>query len=306
MNSEQPQSTHNAIGSLESTKNPVVDAFLFWTRSKRANSSLVLGAVIGFVGGAIFHSINLIAFPAIPLALPPFGLIGNILLFSAFGAVIGYACGLPRKTIHGVLLGSLAFFFCSQIWLFLSRFLPYASLIDFKAYLNFYGGNGLVAALYVVPFSIPLRVLIDRVYSSLIRSDLPGLKPKHLWIVLLACALIGYLGLLPGFERNYLTQVNEMVQTALAASDVALYPSPLAKDWIAGSFKNNASHEYQLRIESAFYWGSYLLDYKLPIMQEIVVKFDNGWQFSCGIDYSGRIPYCVGSDLFIYNHSADI
>lgn len=298
MNSRFTEPSTPTIGKLESTLSQLTHAFLKWIRAGKTNLGLVIGAAIGMVGGLIYHSVNLIFMPYLRLSVVPFGVLGNTLLFTGFGAFLGFLTSLTEKRYKGVLIGAMGFYFCSLTWLFLSRYLPYSRMIDIGLYLGYYGISGVFSSFYIIPFAIPVRILIDRVFETLNENRPIQLKFKHYLIALFACVMVGYLGFMPRYKREFLERVNVLVQTAEASSNIQLYPHPLEHEWVAQSFKNNANGKYHLRVEGAFYWGAYLVNYQEPVMLEIVVEFDNGWQLTCGFDYSGDIPYCVGSDLF--------
>src|SRR5512146_823843 len=74
---------------------------------KRRKDGLLLGLATGLMYGLMSQLINSIAIGGVTFYQPPFGILGNILMWVAIGAVLGLVTAWRGGSLFGVLMGSL-------------------------------------------------------------------------------------------------------------------------------------------------------------------------------------------------------
>jgi len=267
------------------------------SKADRIRWGLIIGGVIGILGGAIYNSIDFIFLPGIPMALPPFGWLSNVFTFTLLGAISGIFVALPKQFVGGIFLGALAIFLCSRIWIFMIEYIPSVGAINLIIYMLRDSIHLYFYYCWIMLLSIPIRWIIDWINGMKEPLFEKTDRVRFAVYVMLLSVIIGMFGLTPRHEREYVQFVYDTVMVANSAAKIEDYPVILGKENVSAAFGKYSTDRFHIRVERRFFWGANVLNIQQPVMEEIVVKYDNDWQLACGV---GReyIFYCVGSDLF--------
>jgi hypothetical protein len=259
---------------------------------ERLRTGVLLGALLGFSYGLASQLINPIALPGIPLYQPPGGAVGNIILSTVMGTVLGVITCYPPSAALGILFGGLA------------------SLAGILIYMLIrLGGLGLGGALISsVLFSVPLAWLTIPVLALLRwaaerqvearRNGEPLLRRVRLPIVLAVVMLVlGAFELLPDQGREDLRRTNDLIQQGLQAASAAALPEPLRSPTMT-EFPPGQKSGYRLE------WTKYDLDRFMELRPPsnfdqhaaVIARFPDNYLLVCLYPTPKQAPNCANYD----------
>ena len=254
---------------------------------------LVLGASLGLIYGLVSQFINRIVLPDIPLYQPPFGPIGNVLIWLLIGALLGLVSAWPPETVQGALLGGITGAIMLTILTLLTGRMDSEILIGkiaavFFLFLPFVGA--------LTPLLGIHRLAVNRVVEAHIESSpwwVAGQWPIPLMFIV---AIIGTTSLLPNYARIMLTRTNSLISAGLKASDAAALP-PLLQGERVGLFLTNAQSPFTLQWEkkqiNRFAIPRPMTD-RPHEESAVIARFKNGWTLVCLYGNSDVEPVCKG------------
>ncbi len=259
----------------------------------RHYTGALLGACLGFIYGFVSQSINSILLPHVPLYQPPLGWIGNILLWSLIGALLGLVTALPAESIIGALYGGAT-------GAFLLTILTLSSGGSDQA--NWTGKIIGVLFLFlplagaITPLTALLRWVVNKSVEGR-RESIPTWARLRLPILLII--LVGALGIfsrLPPYAQIMVTQMDWMLRVGLECTQESQLPEPLQQDRVGG-FLSHASDHYRLE------WQNRNINrFAIPRPMSnrpweesvVIARFDNGWNLVCLYAKSDAQPACKG------------
>lgn len=254
----------------------------------RRTVGIWLGALVGLVFGLVSQTINLAALPGLNLYQPPLGPLGNILLFTLLGALLGGVCGWHFGSVEGVLLASLlgalilmiSLVYTGHRWEMLGqRIIAGLSLF-------------LPATALLVPALALLRWVINEQEEY---RHLPPLAFQRAWrpvFLTLLAAAVGVLWLLPDQGQRSLRQLDILLQSAQHSADL---PQPLSPPDIE-DYRANAQGTYTLEWER-YNVNRYAIGYYPKAGWDptaAVARFSNDWTLVCIYTNPDFPPSCKG------------
>lgn len=245
----------------------------------RRLAGLTLGAAMGLAFTGIWHGLDLVLLPGIPLYMPPFGAGGNILLGTGIGALLGLLCAWMEPSVPGILLSAAvgAAFFLS------------GGMINHQRSALLAAASAIGMIFLWLPFSAmavlvmaPVRIAVNRLTDT--RSEKP-LAPERLWlpvVLVIAAGALGYAMVFKPPARTVILRTQDLLQQGLRANNPADLPTPLRGSGTK-NFTINASPAYTLSWEN-----QNLTRFAIPrpagpdyLISVVVARFDNGWNVVC-------------------------
>ncbi len=252
---------------------------------------LSLGASTGLVYGIVSQSINRFYLPHIPLFSPPLGIVGNILLWSLIGALLGLITVLPAETITGALYGAATGAFLVTI----------LTLVTGRMDQGVWTGKILGVLFLFIPLAgaiTPMTAIFRWIVNKLVVKHLENTPIwTRLPIPILLMVLVGAVGAfsrMPPYARIMVTHMNEMLQTGLSSPSETQLPRPLQHPRVGG-FLSHATNHYSLE------WQNININrFAIPRPMSsrpweesvVIARFDNGWNLVCLYPESGAEPAC--------------
>lgn len=265
------------------------------TAAQRRWSGAVLGVLLGLAYGIVSQYINTWVQPALNYYQPPFGAVGNIILFSLLGMSIGLVTCLSVSTANGVIYGSIMA----------------AAILLFTAYVT---GNqvsetlfGKILITFFIFFPIagaclPLiwlfRWAVNEQGEEIERFFL---HPRRAWAPLLlvtAMAALGLTNLYRPEARTLMLKTDAMIQSALQAGNPASLPIPLQPNDVVNFHQQagDGSHTIQWIKEPINIYAIPSVatpDYEKSV---VIIRFNNGWNIVCLYPDDEFQPECRGYD----------
>lgn len=264
----------------------------------RRTWGLFLGLATAMAFALVSQLINIIVMPGVPLFLPPFGAVGNVLISVLLGTVIGLLAAWPDNFFIGVVLSSLV------AWLAVSVASIFTGQVDSQTLMNRIAALILILVPIVgffVPFMAFFRWIVMREENSKIEQERLGTPWKATRLILPALLLIaagwlGYFNLYPPRGQNAATRMHQIIQQGQqAASDNAI-PGPLLPPNVNG-FREKGAGKYTMR------WDPDESNrYNIPRpsgndpASAVITNFENGWLLVCIFTSPDRPPNCRGFD----------
>lgn len=178
----------------------------------RRQIGVTLGASLGLTYGLVSQSINAIVLPHVPLYQPPLGWIGNILLWSLIGALLGLVTTLPAETVIGALYGGATGAFLLTI----------LTLSGGGSDQGTWTGKMIGVIFLFLPLAgaiTPLAALFRWVVNKSVEGRRDSIPIwARLRLPMLLIILVGALGIfsrLPPYARSMVTQMDKMLQIGL-------------------------------------------------------------------------------------------
>lgn len=252
---------------------------------------LSLGLALGLAYGAVSQGINHAVLPGIPFWQPPLGPVGNTLLSSAVGALLGLVAAWPERSWLGMLASAATGAILVLVVVMLTgdraaEVLPAKTAVSACIF-------GPVAAM-LTPLVVLLRWASNwQVIARLDRLPLWRRAGLPLLLILVAAGL-GMLSLLPARARPVVLEMNAIVQAAQQAPDRASLPAPYQAIGADG-------YPEQVR-------GPYTLDYEemelnrfaipRPLDSEfdqkaVLARLPGGTAFVCIFVPGEEVPRCM-------------
>ena len=182
---------------------------------KRRWHGLILGLISGLLFGLLSQGVNYLPLSGISLYQPPLGPLGNTLMFTAIGGILGAITCWAGGSVYGVVIGSLV----AGLMLIASALLTtnlnrnlgpkVAGLIGF--YMPF--------AASVVPLLSLLRIAVNQqrdYYEYRLLSWKRLRLPLFLGLIMVA---LGMAFLFPPEGQRSVARMNQMIRTGLQAGD---------------------------------------------------------------------------------------
>lgn len=263
--------------------------------SYRRKWGFFLGLATALTFTLVSQGINFLVMPGVPLFLPPFGALGNVILGVVLGVVIGLVAAWPDNFFIGVLLSSMLG------WLAVSVASMLTGQMEQQAAVN--RAAALVLILVpIVGFFVPLmaffRWIVVREEKASIEQQRMGTpwQSTRLILPLVLLLIAGWLGrfnLYPPRGQNAVTRMHQMLQTASGSQEL---PGPLSSPNVP-NFREKASQNYTMR------WDPDERNrFAIPRpsgndpASAVITNFDNGWMLVCIFTSPDRPPNCRGFD----------
>ncbi len=260
---------------------------------KRRWHGLILGLISGLLFGLLSQGVNYLPLSGISLYQPPLGPLGNTLMFTAIGGILGAITCWAGGSVYGVLIGSLVaglmLVTSALLTTNLSRNLgpKVAGLIGF--YLPF--------AASVVPLLSLLRIAVNQqrdYYEYRLLSWKRLRLPLFLGLIMVA---LGMAFLFPPEGQRSVARMNQMIRTGLQAGTPGALPQPL-QDARVGPFLQEATAKFTLGLDN-----QNLIRYQIPYAPRaqwepwvVVARFSSGWSLACLYISPDIEPFCKGYD----------
>lgn len=249
------------------------------------------GLLIGFIFGLGSQGINHLWLPGVPLYHPPFGLVGNVLLTAAFGAVVGLTTAWPKEGPWGVfwgsLLGTVVLFVVSLVGGadqeegFVIQVISLTIIL-----LPLAGACAIPLVIFRWILSREMHRRLDYPVWSWQRAVLPAL-------VLVGTGLSGLYFAYPALGRTVTAQMYELIVDGQEASSEDALPEPLRSRQVIGFF-NNSRGRFELAWESDpdnhYRIARRFTNPYTP--STVVAHFENGWILACVYSNTVELPSC--------------
>jgi len=260
---------------------------------KRRWYGLILGLTSGLLFGLLSQGINYLSLSGISLYQPPLGPVGNALMFTAIGGLLGVIACWSGGSAFGVLIGSLVAGLMLIVSALLSTDLSRNTGAKVAGLVGFY----LPFAASVVPLLALLRIAVNQQRDF---YEYPFLSWKRLRLPLLMALIMALLGvtfLFPPEGQRSVARMNEMIRAGLRANSMTAMPQPL-QDARVGSFSQGATSDFTLALDS-----QNLIRYQIPYAPRaqwepyvVVARFSSGWSLGCLYISPDTDPFCKGYD----------
>ena len=253
----------------------------------RRRIGLLIGALLGLTYAVVSQLANTLLLPKIPLYQPPFGALGNTLMFVVAGGLLGLLVAWPRSGIKGVFLmaavAALGFVLVSLVT----------------------GDNqGQTLAFQVVAavsLALPIWGLFVPVFAALrwvIGQEEEAHRDGRAWrgrviaplALIVLIALVAYTSVYPPRARAALNAAHEMLSEAAASGST---PEALA---LATGFAENNGAPYTLSWE-----GSDVARFRIPrpsrnfdLHSAVIARYPSGWSLVCIYITADEPPVCRG------------
>lgn len=256
----------------------------------RRMAGLVFGALVGLVFGLVSQLGDPLALPGVPLFRPPFGLPGNIVMYTFGAAFLGVLVAWPMSGIKGTFLvaaGSAAAIIVAS--LLAARDLSGKWLVQTIA--------GIALALpfwgMLVPILGVLRWVIDRQEEAQrdrrpLWSRVPGALA-----LLLAVGLVGLTTLYPARGRDLLRQMHATLVAAQTTGDIPPALAPVEQ------FAAHLDGTFRLSWE-----GQSIERFRIPrpgrnfnMHSAVIARYTAGWNLVCVYITAEEPPLCRGFDV---------
>ncbi|MCX6030727.1 MAG: hypothetical protein NT169_15705 [Chloroflexi bacterium] len=249
----------------------------------------LLGAALGLAYGLTSQAITPLMLPGIPLYQPPLGLVGNIALSVAWGALLGLLCAWPTSGIAGTLFSSVA----SVL----------AAMVRFVFDLRSVGQDVPRVIMAVVIIGLPMIVVTAPAMGALrwavarqVAADTP--IARRLIVPLLGCVLVAAAGAFAVGQpsaRALLARTHTLIEAGLRVTDAASLPAALRSPRV-GAFFEQARGGYTLE------WTDRNLDGFIELRpansyerhSAVIARFTSGWTLVCLYPTAEAEPNCGG------------
>ena len=256
---------------------------------------LLLGTLTGLAYTLVSQSINHLILPGVPLYQPPFGAVGNILMGTALGAVLGLVAAWPETGVKGVFLSSLIG----------ALVITVATLLTGQTEAGMWAMKVMsVAFLFVpvtgalVPLLILFRWLVSR-ESLALRETRAGYSVSVLPRAILPVGLVlvaGALGITAQYNdlaRAAMPRMHALIQGGLQAQNVEELPASLRSSGV-DQFLEKGQGSYTLEWDkdddnqyaiarpatNPFYHST------------VIARFDSGYLLVCVFPDTTGQPVC--------------
>lgn len=263
--------------------------------SYRRKWGFFLGLATALAFTLVSQGINFLVMPGVPLYLPPFGAVGNVVLGVLLGVLIGVVATWPENFFIGVLLSSLIG------WIAVSVASIFTGQMEQQAAVN-RAAALVIIALPMVGFFVPLMAFFRWI---VVREEKASIEQQRLgtpWratrlilplVLLLIAGWLGYFNRYPPRGQNAVTRMHQMLQTASESQEL---PGPLGPPNIT-DFRERASQNYTIRWDPD---DSNRFAIPRPSGNDpasaVITTFDNGWMLVCIFTSPDRPPNCRGFD----------
>lgn len=259
----------------------------------RRRHGLVTGVAAGLVFGIISNGANPLLLSGIPLYQPPFGMVGNTILWAAVCGLLGVISAWPNSSIYGVAIASLTAGFMLQV----------STVLSGNTNLDLWKKIVAVASLYF-PFSAMASPLAGMLRWSVNeqREWYTNLwfSWKRLRVPLMLIIVVGGLAALwiyPPDGQDIIKRMHNFVQQGLQSTSPANLP-PALQDPLVGSFQTKATADYSLDFTRQDL-NRFLIPYA-PMGDfqpaAAIARFSSGWSLVCLYVNPAENPFCKGFD----------
>lgn len=255
----------------------------------RRIAGFCLGALVGITFATVWQYGDRLVIPGVPLYQPPFGLIGNILMFGFGAGVLGLITAWTRNGIGGTFLAAAVSAVAIVGWAYLSA----AAIVR----QNVVGAmvTGIFIALpfwgLLVPALGGLRWVVNRNEEAVRDRDK---WYRRIWpplVLLLVVAAISLTAVYDEDARTLIAWTDNMLRRAQAGGAV---PGPLA----GTEFSTRGQGAYELSWEH-----QNIEKYRIPRPGRnfdqhsvVVARFKNGWNLVCLYVTLDDPPLCRGME----------
>ena len=263
--------------------------------SYRRKWGFFLGLATALAFTLVSQGINFLLMPGVPLFLPPFGAVGNVILGVLLGVVVGLVAAWPENFFIGVLLSSLIG------WIAVSVASMFTGQMEQQETVN--RAAALVLILipivgFFVPFMAFFRWIIVREEKASIEEQRLGTPWRATRLVLplvllLIAGWLGYFNRYPPRGQNAVTRMHQMLQTASESQEL---PAPLSPPNIT-NFREKAAGDYTMR------WDPDENNrFAIPRpsgndpASAVITTYKSGWMLVCIFTSPDRPPNCRGFD----------
>jgi hypothetical protein len=260
---------------------------------QRRRDGLLLGMLTGLIFGLTSQGLNYLAVGGISFYQPPFGPIGNTLLWIFIGGSLGIVTVWAGGSLFGVMMGGLL----AGVMIFVSALL--GSNLNRNVSQKVVGliGFYLPFAAMTVPLLGLLRAAVN-VQREWYELPVWGWRRAALPLLLLLVAGgMGCLWLYPWDGRLDLANMDQMIRSGLSSGNPAALPRPF-QDPLVGPFLEKATANYTLELDRED-----LNRYQIPfvpmgdLMPSVVVaRFSSGWALACLYINPAEAPFCRSFD----------
>ncbi len=259
----------------------------------RRRHGLIIGLAAGLVFGLISNGANPLLLNGIPLYQPPFGLVGNTILWAAICGLLGAISAWPNSSIFGVVIASLAAGLMLQV----------STILSGNTNVDLWKKIVAVTSLYF-PFSAMASPL-----TGLLRWSVNEQREwyqnqwfswKRLRVPLMLMVVTGGLGALwiyPPDGQETIRRMHTLVQQGLQSASPANLP-PALQDPLVGSFQTRAAAGFSLDFTRQDL-NRFMIPYA-PMGDfqpaAAIARFSTGWSLVCLYVNPAESPFCKGFD----------
>ena len=266
------------------------DTLVLLERKRRWNG-LVMGLVSGLLFGLLSQGSNYLALSGISLYQPPFGPVGNTLMFTAIGGILGLITCWSGGSVFGVLMGSLV----AGLMLIASALLSTNLSRNLGAKVVGLVGFYLPFAASVVPLLALLRIAVNQQRDYIEYHALSWKRLRLPLLLSLIMVLLGLTFLFPPEGQHSVQRMDLMIRAGLAAGGPSALPAPL-QDARVGPFTQMATAEFTIQLDT-----QNLIRYQIPYAPRaqwqpyvVVARFSSGWSLACLYISPEVDPFCKG------------
>jgi hypothetical protein len=259
----------------------------------RRRHGLVIGLAAGFVFGLIANAANPLLLPGIPLYQPPFGWLGNTLLWMATGGLLGLISAWASSSVYGIVIGSLVAGLLLQLSSLLSSNL--SALLGLK--LIGVAGLFFPFAALASPLLMLLRWAANEQREWYQQRWFTWKRLRVPLVFLVATGGLALLWLIPPDGQNVLKRMNSLVQQGLQSGSPSSLPAAL-QDPLVGPFRDRATPGYSLEFSR-----QNLTRFQIPYAPQgdfqpaaAIARFSSQWTLVCLYVNPETAPFCKGFD----------
>lgn len=252
-----------------------------------------MGLVSGLLFGLLSQGVNYLSLSGISLYQPPFGPVGNLLMFTVIGGTLGAITCWFGGSAFGVLVGSLV----AGLMLVASALLSTNLSRNLGAKVVGLVGFYMPFAASVVPLLALLRIAVNQQRDYYEYRFLSWKRLRLPLLMALIMAVLGLTFLYPPEGQRSVARMNEMIRAGLRANSMTAMPQPL-QDERVGEFYPNATADFTLGLDS-----QNLIRYQIPYAPRaqfepyvVVARFSSGWSLACLYISPEVDPFCKGYD----------
>ncbi len=207
---------------------------------------LALGALLGLIYGVTSQVVNSLLVSGVPLSQYPFGLAGNCLISIVSGAVIGFACALPRSSINGTFFGTVTAAVVALLQWWATHAASATAILRLNAITPWtFLELGFYLVLFV-PFMLLFRLAVDYQVESAHKSVWAWTRLRGPLLLVVIVVVVGGFSIFPTHVQRALLDMHALIQSGLSTSNGANLPPALAEEQGVTGFLDYATSDYTL------------------------------------------------------------
>ncbi len=254
---------------------------------------VIFGTLLGLGYGIVSQSINHIILPGVPLYQPPFGPLGNVVVTTLVGALVGTICAWLPNDIGGVFAGAVTG----------ALLLAVATLLTGRTDAEILPAKSLAVFFLLVPIIATLLPLMAIFRWVANREEVAHIHHLSAWfhiraplVIVIVFSAAGAFSLASQDARIMLPKTHNLIQEGLKVSQAADLPAPLQGN-LVGDFQKNALGAYNLQ------WDNKEVNrFSIPRLMSqrpweeavVIARFESGWILVCLYPQTDRDPTCKG------------